>query len=175
MDTLKAILDRRSIRKYTKAPVLRETLLQLVKAGMAAPSSRDTRHFRFIVVDDPSLIDQLGAGLPYAKMLLTARHAIVVASDLSAAYDSASTDYWVQDCSAAAENILIAAKALGLGACWTAAHPRPERIALVRKTLALPEQISPLCVIAIGISTWEDKPRDKYNAAHVHFNKWNGS
>ena len=171
MDTLKTILDRRSIRRYTKAPVSREILLQLAKAGMAAPSSQDTRHFRFIIVDDPSLIDALGAELPYAKMLLTARHAIVVASDLNAAYDAAS-DYWVQDCSAAAENILLAAKALGLGACWTAAHPRPQRVTLVKKMLALPEHVSPLCVIAIGIPTGEDKPRDKYNAAHVHFNKW---
>lgn len=172
MDTIRTILDRRSIRRYTKAPVSREILLQLAKAGMAAPSSRDTRHFRFIIVDDPSLIDALGTGLPYAKMLLTARHAIVVASDLSTAYDAASSDYWVQDCSAAAENILLAAKALGLGACWTAAHPRPERIALVKKILVLPQHISPLCVIAIGVPTGEDKPRDKYNAAHVHFNKW---
>ena len=172
MDILKTILDRRSIRRYTQAPVSREILLQLAKAGMAAPSSRDTRHFRFIIVDDPSLIDQLGTELPYSKMLLTARHAIIVASDLSIAYDAASSDYWVQDCSAAAENILLAAKALGLGACWTAAHPRPERVALVKKILVLPEHIRPLCVIAIGIPSGEDKPRDKYNAAHVHFNKW---
>jgi nitroreductase len=172
MDTLRTILDRRSIRRYTKAPVSREMLLQLAKAGMAAPSSRDTRHFRFIIVDDPSLIDRLGTGLPYSKMLLTARHAIVVASDLTAAYDAASTDYWVQDCAAAAQNILLAAKALGLGACWTAAHPRPERIALVKEALVLPEHISPLCVIAIGMPTGEDKPRDKFNAAHVRFNKW---
>jgi nitroreductase len=172
MDTIKTILERRSVRRYTKAPVPREILLQLAKAGMAAPSSRDARHFRFIMVDDPLLIDQLGDGLPYAKMLLTARHAIIVASDLNMAYDAASTDYWVQDCSAAAENILLAAKALGLGSCWTAAHPRPERVALVKKILALPEHISPLCVIAIGVPTGEDKPREKYNAAHVHFNKW---
>ncbi len=172
MNILKSILDRRSIRRYTKAPVSREILSQLAKAGMAAPTSRDTRHFRFIIVDDPTLIDQLGTGLPYSKMLLTARHAIVVASDLSTAYDAGSSDYWIQDCSAAAENILIAAKALGLGSCWTAAHPRPERVALVKKILALPEHISPLCVIAIGVPAGEDKPRDKYNAAHVHFNKW---
>ena len=172
MDTLRTILDRRSIRRYTKAPVPKEILLQLAKAGMAAPSSRDTRHFRFIIVDDPSTIERLGTGLPYAKMLLTARHAIVVASDLSIAYDAASSDYWVQDCSAAAENILLAAQALGLGACWTAAHPRPERVALVKELLLLPEHISPLCVIAIGIPTGKDTPRDKYDAAHVHFNKW---
>ncbi|MEI7998730.1 MAG: nitroreductase family protein [Candidatus Omnitrophota bacterium] len=172
MDTLKAILERRSIRRYTKAAVSRENLIQLAKAGMAAPSSRDTRHFRFIIVDDASLIDELGTGLPYSKMLLTSRHAIVVATDLNVAHGGSSTDYWIQDCSAAAENILLAAKALGLGACWTAAHPRQERVALVKKLLSLPENISPLCVIAIGVPTGDDKPRDKFNAEHVHFNKW---
>lgn len=172
MDTLQTILDRRSIRRYTGAPVSRDTLLQLARAGMAAPSSRDTRHFRFIIVDDPQLIDQLAEGLPYAKMLVTSRHAIVVASDLSEAHGGSSTDYWVQDCAAAAQNILLAAKALGLGSCWTAAHPRPERVALVKKTLGLPEHISPLCVVAIGVPTGEDKPRDKFNSAHVYFNKW---
>lgn len=173
MDTLKTILERRSIRKYTKAPVPRETLLQLARAGMAAPSSQDTRHFRFIVVDDPAIIDKLGNGLPYSKMLLTARHAIIVASDINEAYGGSATDYWIQDCAAAAENILLAAKALGLGACWTAAHPRAERMALVKETLQLPEHISPLCVIAVGVPTGDDKPRDKFNPVHVHFNQWN--
>ncbi|MBF0504165.1 MAG: nitroreductase family protein [Candidatus Omnitrophica bacterium] len=175
MDTLKFILERRSIRRYTKAPVSREILLKLAKAGMSAPSSRDTRHFRFIIVDDPLLIDRLGTELPYSKMLLTARHAIVVASDLSVAHGGSSTDYWVQDCSAAAENILIAAKALNLGACWTAAHPRQDRVAIVKKILCLPEGISPLCVIAVGVPTGDDRPRDKFNSTHVHFNQWDGS
>ncbi|MBF0512127.1 MAG: nitroreductase family protein, partial [Candidatus Omnitrophica bacterium] len=104
MDSLKTILERRSIRKYTGSAVSRETLLRLAKAGMSAPSSRDTRHFRFIIVDAPELIDKLAQELPYSKMLTTARHAIIVASDLSVAHGGSSTDYWVQDCSAAAQN-----------------------------------------------------------------------
>ena len=167
-----SILSRRSIRKYTGAPVRREDLTTIVKAGMSAPSSRDTRHFCFIVVDDESVVKKLAEGLPYAKMLLSSKHAIIVASDLSLAHGGSSTDYWAQDCSAATENVLLAAHALGLGACWTAAHPRPERVAFVKQLLGLPEAIMPLCVVAIGQHTGEDKPRDKFDAAKVHWNSW---
>lgn len=175
MDALTAILERRSIRRYTGANVSREQLLTLVRAGMAAPTSRDTRHFVFIVVDDKTLIQKLSEGLPYAKMLVTANHAIIVASDMAVAHGGSSTDYWVQDCSAAAENILVAAKALGIGTCWTAAHPRPERVALVKELLDMPENVTPLCVIAVGIPTGEDKPRDKYDPSRVFWNGWGRS
>ncbi|MEW5895333.1 MAG: nitroreductase family protein [Candidatus Omnitrophota bacterium] len=173
MDTMKAILDRRSVRKYTGQPVSREKLLTLVKAGMAAPSSRDTRHFRFIIIDEPELVDRLAEGLPYARMLKTARHAIVVASDLSVAYGGMETGYWIQDCAAAAENILIASKAAGLGACWTGVHPREERVILLKEVLNLPEQVRPLCLITVGVSAGEDdKPRVKFDECHVYWNTW---
>jgi nitroreductase len=172
MDMLKIILERRSIRKYTGETVSREQLWKLVQAGMDAPSSRDTRHFNFVVVDNGQTIEKLTAGLPYAKMLLTAKHAIVVVSDLSVAHGGAETDYWLQDCSAAAENILLAAQAMGLGACWTAAHPRPDRVAHVKNILGLPEHAAPLCVIAIGVPSGEEKPRDKFDRSHVFWNQW---
>lgn len=170
---LKAIFDRRSVRKYTGDAVSREQLEMLVKAGMAAPTSRDSRHFRFIIVDDPALIDKLPEGLPYAKMLSTARHAIIVASDLSVAYGGLEIGYWLQDCSAAAENILLAAQSLGLGACWTGVHPREERVGFLKELLNLQEDVRPLCLITVGVPTGEDsKPRDKFNAEHVFWNTW---
>lgn len=167
---LKAILERRSIRRYTGEPVGRDVLTELVRAGMAAPTSRDTRHFCFVAVDDAALIQKMAEELPYAKMLLTARHAIVVASDMNIAHGGNSTDYWVQDCAAAAQNVLLAAQALGLGACWTAAHPRPERVSSVRAILGLSENINPLCVIAVGHPAGGDKPRDKFDPAKLFFN-----
>ena len=172
MDMLKSIFERRSIRKYTGDPVSREQLLTLVKAGMAAPSSRDTRHFNFVIVDDNEMVDKLAKGLPYAKMLETARHAIIVASDLSVAYGGFEIDYWLQDCSAAAENVLLAAQALGLGACWTGVHPREERVSFIKEIMGLPEDIRPLCVIAVGIPAGEEKPRDKFDPSHVFWNRW---
>ncbi len=172
MDTIKTILERRSIRKYTGELVDRDKLMTLVKAGMAAPSSRDTRHFYFVVVDDQKLVDVLNEGLPYSKMLGTARHAIIVASDLSVAHGGAETDYWAQDCSAAAQNICLAAKASDLGACWTGIHPREDRVEFVKKTLDIPENIRPLCLITVGVSTGDEKPRDKFDSSHVFVNKW---
>ena len=99
MDMLKTIFERRSIRKYTGEPVSRDQLLTLAKAGMAAPTSRDTRHFNFVIVDDEEIVNKLAEGLPYAKMLFTAKHAIVVISDLMIAHGGAETDYWAQDSS----------------------------------------------------------------------------
>ena len=172
MEMIKTILNRRSIRKYTGDSVDRDKLISLAKAGMAAPTSRDTRHFNFVIVDDEAVIKTLLEGLPYSKMIKTAKHAIIVTSDLSVAHGGAETDYWIQDCSAAAQNITLAATALGLGACWTAAHPREERVNFVKKALELPENVNPLCVIAIGVPTGEEKPRDKFDSSHVFFNKW---
>lgn len=173
MDILKAILERRSVRKYTGEAVGREQLEALVKAGMAAPTSRDTRHLRFIIVDEPEMIDKLTEALPNAKMLATARHAIIVASDLSIAYGGLETGYWVQDCSAATENILLAVQISSLGACWTGVHPREERVEFLKEALNLPENVRPLCLIAVGVPTGEDnKPRDKFNSEHVFWNGW---
>jgi nitroreductase len=172
---LKNILTRRSVRQYTGEPVSREDLLALVGAGFAAPSSRDTRHFCFVVVDDLKLVTKLAEGLPYAKMLLTAKHAIIVCSDMSLAHGGTSTDYWVQDCSAAVENILLAAHSLGLGSCWTAAHPRSERVVFVREAVGLPDNVMPLCVIAVGRPAGKVEPRDKFELSRVHWNAWGKS
>ncbi len=169
---LETIANRRSIRRYTGRPVSRQDLETLVRAGMAAPSSRDTRHWYFIVIDDESILNGLVEGLPYAKMILTAKHAIVVASDMDQAHGGTDVDYWVQDCSAAVQNILLAAQSLGLGACWTAAHPRPERVAFVKQALGMPDKVIPLAVIAVGCPTGEDKPRDKFDPARLFWNKW---
>lgn len=169
---IEKILTRRSIRRYTGEKISRKDLETLVRAGMSAPTSKDTRHFFFLVIDEEGLVEKLAEGLPYAKMLLTAKHAIVVCSDLSQAYGGAEVGYWIQDASAAAENVLLAAHAMGLGTCWTGVHPRPERVQFLREFLALPDQVMPLCVIAVGKPTGEDKPRDKFDAKRLFWNGW---
>lgn len=170
--TIDTILTRRSIRRYTSEKVSRDQLETLVKAGMAAPTSKDTRHLCFVVIDDPAVAAKVTEGLPYAKMILTARHAIIVCSDLSRAYGGEEVPYWIQDSSAAAQNILLAAHGLGLGACWTGVHPRPERVAFLRETLGIPENVMPLCAIAVGVPAGEDKPRDKFDPACLFWNAW---
>lgn len=172
MDCLQVIFERRAVREYNGQPVERQTLLNLVRAGMAAPTSKDKRHLRFIVVDDGATIDRLVEGLPYSKMLATSRHAIIVASDLSVAYGVEDTDYWAQNCAAAAQNILLAATAQGLGSCWTSIHPREDRIIFLRKILKLPFHVRPLCVIAIGFAAQRPESRDKFDGSHVFWNQW---
>jgi len=173
MDMLDIIFNRRSIRSYAGEKISRQQLELLVKAGMAAPVARNERHLYFMVVDDPALLKQMEEGLPNAKMLSPAGHAVVVMSDVSRSYGGRETAYWIQDCAAAAQNILIAVQALGLGACWTGVHPREERVLFLKECLHLPEEIVPLCVIAVGIPAQDGgAPHDKYDPDHVCWNEW---
>ncbi|HQP04908.1 MAG TPA: nitroreductase family protein [Bacteroidales bacterium] len=169
---LDIIHQRKSVRNFTGEQVDTALLTEIVKAGMAAPSARNLQPWAFIVVTDRILLDSLCAVLPYAKMLSTAGAAIVVCGDMNKAASNTKTDYWVQDCSAATENILLATEALGLGGVWTAAFPYDERINPVRSVLNLPENLMPLNVIPIGHPTGEDKPKDKWKPENVHWNSF---
>lgn len=165
-DALENIFARKSVRKYLPKPVEKEKLEILLKAGMAAPSGKDVRPWEFIVIDDRATLDSMAAVLPYAKMLKEAPMAIVVCGD------STKSSYWYLDCSAATQNILLAAEAMGLGAVWTATYPYPERMEVVKKYTGIPDEINSLCVIPIGYPAMPHSPKDKWNPARVHQNKW---
>lgn len=165
--TIETILSRKSVRKYTQRPVEKERLELLVRAGMAAPSSRDRRPWEFVVVTDRALLDKLGDGLPLARMLKETNQAIIVCGDTVK-----SSNSWFLDCSAAAQNILLAAESMGLGAVWTAAYPYQERVDVIKEVVGLPERIIPLTVIPIGYPTGVEKTKDKYNPQQVHYNGW---
>lgn len=170
--TLEDIHNRKSVRHFTDQEVTKEQLEVLVKAGMAAPSARNLQPWAFIVITEREKLDALADSLPYAKMLKGAQAAIVVCGNLEIAATDADSAYWVQDCAAATQNILLAAEATGLGAVWTAAYPYQERISPVRNTLGLPKNIIPLNVIPIGYPTGEDKPKDKWKPGNLHWNGW---
>ena len=165
--TLETIFNRKSVRKYTERPVEKEKLETLVRAGMAAPSSRDRRPWEFVIVTDRDLLDKMGDGLPLARMLKETKQAIIVCGDTVK-----SENAWQLDCSAAAQNILLAAESIGLGAVWTAAYPYPERMKIIQDALQLPEHILPLTVIPLGYPTAIEKPKDKYNKQQIHYNGW---
>ncbi len=171
---LPTIIKRKSVRNFVKGEVSKNQLLQMVKAGMAAPSARNRQPWEFIMVTDREILDKLAEGLPYAKMLYDAYAAIVVCGDLNEKKYHNPEPYWVQDCSAATQNILLEAEYIGLGAVWTAVFPRKERILIVRENLLLPEHIVPLNVIPVGIPSGKDKPKDKFNPQKVHWQAWNG-
>jgi len=167
------ILSRKSVRSYTDQPVAREQLDTLVRVAMAAPTGRDMRPWKFIIIDDAACMDSLAARLPYAKMLTEAQAAILVCGDMSIVDDEGQVSRnWPLDCSAATENLLLAAEAMGLGAVWTGVYPYEERVAAVRAALSLPESIVPLNVVPIGYPQGTPQPKDKYDAANVHYNGW---
>ena len=165
-ELIQTIFARRSIRKYTPAPVGEEDIKTLLEAAMAAPSASNILPRHFVVVTDRETLDALAEVHPHGKMLFDATLCVAVCGD------PAESRYWVQDCSAATENLLLAATALGLGAVWLGVHPRPERVAPVREVLGIPESIVPLNLISIGHPAEEKEPRTQYNEARVHRGKW---
>ena len=166
-EALETIFSRKSVRQYQNKAVEQEKIDLLMRAGMAAPSAMDRRPWELIVVSDRAAMDSLAVKLPYAKMLTQAPMAIVVCGDVTK-----SEHNWYIDCSAVSQNILLAAEALGLGAVWTGVYPSDERVGMVSAALGLPENIVPLNVIPVGYPEGEQKAKEKYNEAKVHYNKW---
>jgi nitroreductase len=167
---MKAILERRSIRRYTEKEVPWEMIEQLLRAGMAAPSAGNQQPWHFIVVTDRNAILEIPKIQPYSEMLKEAgAHAIIVCGDLAL---EKHKGYWVQDCSAATQNILIAAKSLGLGAVWLGFHPVEDRVKGLRRLFGIPETVIPLCVISFGFPAEMKDPADRYDEARIHMNRW---
>jgi nitroreductase len=163
---LDVIFARRSIRQYTGEPVSEAEIESLLQAGMAAPSGSNQKPWRFVVVTDRELLGELARGHPYGKMLARAGVGIAVCGDPTV------SDWWVQDCSAATENILIAAAGLGLGAVWLGCHGRPEREQIVRDVLGIPSQIGVLSLISVGYPAEEKEARTQYDPSCIHRDKW---
>ncbi len=166
-ELIRAIFARRSIRKYTREPISEEDVKTMLEAAMAAPSASNRKPWHFIVVTERQILDNLARAHPYGKMLLEAPLCIAVCGD-----KNISSRYWVQDCSAAAENLLLAATALGLGAVWLGVHPREERVNPIRKVLNIPERIVPLNLISIGYPAEKKEPRTQYDEKRVHSENW---
>lgn len=165
------IMTRTSIRQFTDQPIAKDTLDLLVKAGMAAPSAVNAQPWAFVVVTDRAVIDSLNAVKPYFN-LKTATAAIVVCGDLNKAMEGDGREYWVQDCSAVTENILLAAHGLGLGAVWCGVYPIQQTVEGVSKTLNLPETIIPLDVVTLGYPAENPEPKDKWKPELIHYNQW---
>ena len=169
METLEAILTRRSVRDFTHDPVSQEDIDQLLRAGMQAPSAGNEQPWHFIVIDDPDILHAVPDFHPYSKMLLDAPLAIQVCSDRNLEKKRAS---WIQDCAAATQNILLAAHAMGLGAVWLGIFPNAERVAGMQRLLGIPKDIRPFGLIAIGHPKSHPEPVDRFKEVRVHHNQW---
>jgi nitroreductase len=168
---LQLIFSRRSVRKYQNKDVPDEMVRDLLEAAMAAPSAVAKDPWHFIVVRDAGTRKKIAEGLPNGKMLVDAPVGIVVCGDLQKAHCELIS-YLLQDCSAAIENLLLAATALGLGAVWLGVHPRDERIAHLRAIFSLPEHIVPVSAIALGWPLVKPVARTRFNSGAVHVEKW---
>ncbi len=169
--TIPNLFARRSIRQFTAEPVTEDQIRTLLEAAMAAPSAGNRKPWHFVVVTDAEARAKLAADHPYAKMVAQAPVCIVPCGEPASSYPGREA-YWIQDCAAATENILLAATALGLGAVWCGVHPIPEREASARRLLGIPEQVIPFAYIAIGHPAEHKEPRTQYDAARVHHERW---
>ena len=168
-DVLKFIQQRRSIRQYQDAPVSDEQMGILLRAAMAAPSAGNEQAWAFVVISDRERMDRVVEIHPYAGMCKTAARAIVVCGDTSRAQHEGM---WAQDCSAATQNLLLAAAGIGLGTCWCGVHPAAEREAAFRELCGLPDHVVPFALIAVGVPAETKGPADYYDPAKVHNETW---
>jgi nitroreductase len=170
-EDVRKILARRSTRAFTDARVTEDMLRDLLKAAMAAPSVASTDPWRFVVVRGPSVLARLAEQMSHPDALAQARTGIVVCGDLEAARHR-QLSYLLQDCSAAVENLLLAASMMGLGACRLCIHPRSSRVEEVRRLLELPAQIIPVAAIALGHPKERKEARTRFDEAKVHQELW---
>jgi nitroreductase len=169
MEAYETILTRRSVRAYIDQPVSDEMIHKLLVAAMSAPSAGNGQPWHFGVITERSVLNSLAELLPFGKMLQQAPLAIAVCGETKGQpFDG----YWVQDCSAATENLLLAAHALGLGAVWLGVYPREDRVAGVRGLLGIPEPVTPLCVVSVGYPVEPGGATDRYRAERVHRERW---
>jgi nitroreductase len=169
VDAFEAIMTRRSIRSFTSEPVAPGAVDKVLRAAMAAPSAGNQQSWRFVVVQDHERLERLSRTSPYAGMLVEAPLAIVVCGETAGARHAG---FWVEDCSAAMENLLLACRALRLGAVWLGYYPDEERVERVRDELRLPETVVPLAIAAIGHTDEDKPPVDRFERTFVHTETW---
>ena len=169
MDIFTALHTRRSVRKYTDEPVSKADVRRLLDAAMIAPSAGNAQPWQFIVVDDPELLHKVPDINPYAAMAPKSPVSIVVCGDTAA---EKYPGFWVQDCSAAVQNLLLAATGMGLGTVWTGIYPLEERVRGYRDLLGLPEHVVPLALVVVGRHEGTPEEKSRFDVAKVHHNRF---
>jgi|UniRef100_UPI002665CC97 NADPH-flavin oxidoreductase len=164
------IATRTSVRDYEARPVEKEKIEKMLRAAMAAPTAMNKQPWHFVVVDQRNVLDALAGANPYAKMLKKAPLAIVVCGNTDKMIEGGGRDFWIQDASAATENLLLAAHAMGLGAVWTGAYPSEERCISISKVLSLSDNLIPLNMIVVGYPAEQPQPKQKFKEENISYN-----
>ncbi|MBR3745181.1 MAG: nitroreductase family protein [Bacteroidales bacterium] len=178
---INTIMNRKSVRSFTDQKLTEEQIETLLKAAMAAPSAINIQPWHFVVIDDDAVKQEIWGEGFQSEMFTSAAVVVVVCGDTKtvrkpfgkpdAEPEEVDNIFWYEDCSAATENLLLAAEAMGLGAVWTALYPT-ERMAPVIEKLSLPENVKPLCAVPIGYPAGDDQPKDKWKPEKIHRNRW---
>jgi len=166
---LELLMTRRSIRNYTDGPVTDDEVRQMLDAAMAAPSAGNQQPWHFVVIRDRQIMGRIMEAHPYSQMLSGAQVCVAVLAELAL---ERHKGYWVQDCSAATQNLLLAAHALGLGAVWLGVYPTGDRERDIKDILGLPEGVRCLCLVSIGRPARPSGRADRYDESRVHQEKW---
>jgi len=169
MNVLEAIATRRSIRKFTAEPVSEEKINTMLHAAMAAPSAGNEQPWQFVVIDDKDQLEKTAKLSPYIGMAAKAPLAIMVLGDKNVEKYPGN---WMLDCSAAIQNLLLAAHSEGLGAVWCGLWPEDDRVKAARELVRAPENTEPLAVIVLGHPDQNLKPQDRFDASRIHRNIW---
>lgn len=168
------IMTRTSIRAYTADSVSKAQIDTLLRAGMAAPTAANKQPWHFVVITDKQLLKAIGNASDSWKMATSAPLAIVVCGDLTKTIDGEAQEMWVEDTSAASENILLAAHGMGLGAVWLGGYPVEDRMDAISNILNLPDNLTPMATLIIGHPGENPTPKDKYKKENITFNKYKG-
>lgn len=163
------IFKRRSVRKFTCEDVPDALVEKVLAAGMAAPSAGNEQPWQFLVIKDKSVLKKIGECSPYAGAAAEAPVSVIVCGDTSL---ERHPGFWVQDCSAAVQNMLLEASFLGLGSVWLGIYPLTERVSALRRLFSLPENIIPFAVLPVGFPAQSLPPADRFNRTRIHVDKW---
>ena len=169
MDAIEALITRRSIRSFTSRPVSLDLVRELIRAAMHAPSAGNEQPWHFVILTNREILDRISEFHPYAGMVSECPVAVLACADPR---QEKHPGMWLQDLSAATENLLLAAHAHGLGAVWVALHPREDRVQAMQKLVQLPEPIIPFALIPIGHPAEKTDPEERFRPELIHLDKW---
>lgn len=168
---LEYINTRCSTRVFEDKTITREDLDKIIRSAFTAPSACNLQPWHFIVVTDEDTLRDMVDVHPYAAMFKSAKAAVIVCGDMDKTIKN-HEEFWVQDCSAATENILIAAHTLGIGSVWTGIYPVMERCEFLKNYFDMPDNITPFSLIALGYPGEKEIVKDKFDDNKVHYDKW---
>lgn len=169
---LDVIQTRVSVRHFTDEAITDAQIETLLRAAMSAPTAVNKQPWAFVVIDDKDILKTIGEEFPNSRVQNGATLCIAVCGDMSKALEGEAQGYWVEDTSAATENMLLAAHAMGLGALWVGTYPIQDRVERTKQLLNLPEHIIPMCLVTLGHPAEQPEVKDKFKIENIHYNKW---